>query len=48
MARAKIQLKIQDSKNFHFYTHLLNEYAKKEEKNKMTDWPTFYWVLLLK
>ena len=40
MALAEIQAKIKDSKIFHFYAHLLNEYAKEEEeKNKTTDWP---------
>ena len=34
-------------KNY-FYAHLLNEYAKEEEKNKTTDWPTFHRVLLRK
>ena len=36
-------------KDFHFYAHLLNEYAKeKEKKKKTTDWPTFHRVLLKK
>ena len=50
MALAEIQVKIQGSKIFYFYAHLLNEYAKKEEeeKNKTTEWPTFHRVLLKK
>ena len=33
----------------HFYAHLLNEYAKKEEEEKKTtDWPTFHRILLKK
>ena len=36
--------------NFHFNTHILNEYAKEEEeeeeeKKKTTDWPTFHSIL---
>ena len=48
MALAEIRLKI-CLKIFYLYTHILNEYAKKEEeKKKITDWPTFHRVLLTK
>ena len=48
MALAEIRLKI-CLKFFYLYTHILNEYAKKEEeKKKITDWPTFHRVLLTK
>ena len=33
--------------NFYFYAHILNEYAKEENK-KTADWPTFHKVLLRK
>ena len=48
MALAEIQVKSisLNLKYFHFYTHILKEHAKEEEKEKKkpTDWHTFHRV----